>query len=53
MPAHDARPSQIVHSHGQGDAGWSLSFGCAADVLAVVNEALQDLPPKAMNTDRF
>jgi D-amino-acid oxidase len=51
--AHDARPSRIVHSYGQGGAGWSLSFGCAADVLALVNEALQDLPPKAMNTDRF
>ncbi|ERF71806.1 hypothetical protein EPUS_01721 [Endocarpon pusillum Z07020] len=42
-------PSRIVHSYGQGGAGWSLAFGCAGDVLALVEEALQDLPPKAMN----
>ncbi|PSN70298.1 nucleotide-binding domain-containing protein [Corynespora cassiicola Philippines] len=33
-------PSRIVHSYGHGGAGWSLSFGCAADVLALVEEAL-------------
>ncbi|MCJ1379621.1 hypothetical protein MMC17_002723, partial [Xylographa soralifera] len=41
-------PSRIVHSYGQGGAGWSLSFGCAEDVAALVEEALLDLPPRAM-----
>ncbi|KAJ6020252.1 FAD dependent oxidoreductase [Penicillium canescens] len=43
-------PSRIVHSYGQGGAGWSLSFGCAADVADLVAEALQDLDavPMAM-----
>lgn len=40
--------SRIVHSYGQGGAGWSLSFGCAGDVLALVEEALLDLPPRPM-----
>ena len=43
-----ARPSRIIHSYGQGGAGWSLSFGCAGDVAALVEEALLDLPPRAM-----
>ncbi|KAL0569615.1 hypothetical protein V5O48_012341 [Marasmius crinis-equi] len=37
-------PSRIVHSYGHGGAGWSLSFGCAGDVLGLVKDALQDLP---------
>jgi len=41
-------PSRIVHSYGQGGAGWSLSFGCAGDVAALVDEALLELPPRAM-----
>ena len=41
-------PSRIVHTYGQGGAGWSLSFGCAADAAALVEEALLDLPPRAM-----
>ena len=43
-----SRHSRIVHSYGQGGAGWSLSFGCAGDVLALVEEALLDLAPKPM-----
>jgi len=35
-------PSRIVHSYEQGGAGWSLSFGCAADVANLVDEALRD-----------
>ncbi|EKG12878.1 FAD dependent oxidoreductase [Macrophomina phaseolina MS6] len=42
------RPSRIVHSYGQGGAGWSLSFGCAGDVAALVEEALVDLPARPM-----
>ncbi|GME56935.1 nucleotide-binding domain-containing protein [Neofusicoccum parvum] len=41
-------PSRIVHSYGQGGAGWSLSFGCAGDVAALVEEALLDLPARPM-----
>lgn len=33
--------SMITHSYGQGGAGWSLAFGCASDVLQLVEEALQ------------
>ena len=43
-----SNPSRIVHSYGQGGAGWSLSFGCAGDVVALVEEALHDLPPRPM-----
>jgi glycine/D-amino acid oxidase-like deaminating enzyme len=43
-----SRVSRIVHCYGHGGAGWSLSFGCAADVLALVKEALLDIPPKPM-----
>ncbi|MCJ1473670.1 hypothetical protein MMC13_002321 [Lambiella insularis] len=43
-----ALPSRIIHSYGQGGAGWSVSFGCAADVVMLVEEALLDLPPRAM-----
>ena len=41
-------PSRIVHSYGQGGAGWSLSFGCAEDVAALVEDALHSLPADAM-----
>ena len=41
--------SRIIHSYGQGGAGWSLSFGCAGDVALFVQEALRDMPPKNMN----
>ncbi|KAI9757156.1 MAG: hypothetical protein M1835_000680, partial [Candelina submexicana] len=44
-------PSRIIHSYGQGGAGWSLSFGCAADVASLVKEALLDLPARAMGVE--
>lgn len=43
------KPSRIVHSYGQGGAGWSLSFGCASDVLALIEDALLDLQPMPMS----
>lgn len=43
------KPSRIVHSYGQGGAGWSLSFGCASDVLVLVEDALLDLQPMPMS----
>jgi D-amino-acid oxidase len=36
------RASSIVHNYGHGGSGWTLSFGCAGDVLALVGEALLD-----------
>ena len=41
-----AAPSRIVHSYGHGGAGWSLSFGCAGDVLKLVEEAMSGVKPK-------
>lgn len=41
-------PSRIVHSYGEGGAGWSLSFGCAEDVASLVEDALHNLPAEAM-----
>jgi D-amino-acid oxidase len=43
------RRSRIIHTYGQGGAGWSLSFGCAGDVALLVEEALQGLPPKELS----
>lgn len=42
-------PSRIIHSYGQGGAGWSLSFGCASDVASLVQQALHDIPPQEMS----
>jgi D-amino-acid oxidase len=42
--------SRIIHSYGQGGAGWSLSFGCAGDVAMLVDEALQGRLPTGMRT---
>lgn len=50
IPGTD-RPSRIVHSYGQGGAGWSLSFGCAGDVADLLEEAMKDLVPTAMGLD--
>lgn len=43
-----SEPSRIIHSYGQGGAGWSLSFGCAEDVAVLVEDALHNLPAEAM-----
>lgn len=40
--------SRIVHSYGQGGAGWSLAFGCASDVKDLVREALRNIAPAPM-----
>lgn len=44
------RHSRIVHSYGQGGAGWSLSFGCAEDVASLIEDVLSDAPAKPMAT---
>ncbi|KAJ2900636.1 nucleotide-binding domain-containing protein [Zalerion maritima] len=36
------RRSKVVHNYGHGGAGWSLSFGCAGDVLKLVQVALKE-----------
>lgn len=33
--------SRIIHSYGHGGAGWSLSFGCAEDVVALVEDVIR------------
>lgn len=43
--------SRIVHTYGQGGAGWSLSFGCAGDVASLIEEALLDVAPRPMMID--
>ena len=42
------KPSRIVHSYGQGGAGWSLSFGCAEEVASLVDNVLERLPARRM-----
>jgi D-amino-acid oxidase len=32
----DGTPSRVIHSYGHGGSGFSLSFGCAADVLNIL-----------------
>lgn len=47
-PRADGSMSRIVHSYGQGGAGFSLSFGCAGDVLELIEEMELGLPPIKM-----
>ncbi|KAJ7636183.1 FAD dependent oxidoreductase [Roridomyces roridus] len=44
-----SEPSRIVHCYGHGGSGWSLSFGCAADVIDLLDEAIEGKEPEAMN----
>ncbi|KAF5353688.1 hypothetical protein D9758_008661 [Tetrapyrgos nigripes] len=46
------RPSRIIHSYGHGGSGWSLSFGCAGDMLRLVEEALLDIVPVPLEMER-
>ncbi|KAI1330771.1 FAD dependent oxidoreductase [Xylariaceae sp. FL0255] len=41
--------SRVIHSYGQGGAGWSLSFGCASDVASLVEEVLAGVPARGMD----
>lgn len=34
--------SRIVHSYGHGGSGWSLSFGCAEEVAALVDNMVME-----------
>jgi D-amino-acid oxidase len=44
----DGSPSRIVHSYGQGGSGFTLSFGCAQDVLKFVKELEAEVPMQPM-----
>jgi len=37
--------SRIVHTYGHGGSGFSLSFGCAADVLGLIDQLQRDARP--------
>lgn len=50
----DGCPSKIVHSYGHGGAGFALSFGCAGDVLDLVQEVEKgDIGREMMVTSRL
>ncbi|KAL8830138.1 MAG: hypothetical protein Q9170_005877 [Blastenia crenularia] len=44
-------PSRIIHNYGHGGSGWSLSFGCSADVAALVEDVLHCLPAERMGME--
>ena len=48
----DGSLSRILHSYGQGGSGFTLSFGCAGDILKLVREAETCVPPTPMKTTR-
>ncbi|THH29895.1 hypothetical protein EUX98_g4296 [Antrodiella citrinella] len=43
----DGSVSRIIHSYGQGGAGFTLSFGCAGDVMTLLEELETGIPPSA------
>ena len=47
---HDGTMSRVVHSYGQGGSGFTLSFGCAKDVLRLVQEVETCVPPTPMKS---
>lgn len=48
----DGSLSHIVHSYGQGGSGFTLSFGCAGDVLSLIEEAKAGLEPTPIKSER-
>ena len=48
----DGSLSRIVHSYGQGGSGFTLAFGCAGDVLKLVKEVEEGIPPTPLKSDR-
>lgn len=44
----DGSMSRIIHSYGQGGAGFTLSFGCAGDVLGLLEELEAGKAPTSM-----
>ena len=48
---NDGSWSRIVHSYGQGGSGFTLSFGCASDILKLVQEVEACIPPTSMTAN--
>ncbi|GJE92682.1 FAD dependent oxidoreductase [Phanerochaete sordida] len=48
----DGSLSKIVHSYGQGGSGFTLSFGCAGDVVDLIKEAEEGVEPTPLKADR-
>ncbi|KAH8797292.1 hypothetical protein DL96DRAFT_1788017 [Flagelloscypha sp. PMI_526] len=46
---HGRKYSTIVHAYGHAGAGWSLSFGCAAEVESLIAGAIAQDPPLTQN----
>ncbi|CAL1710998.1 unnamed protein product [Somion occarium] len=46
----DGSSSRIIHSYGQGGAGFTLSFGCAGDVLSLLEELEAGKKPASMRS---
>ena len=46
----DGAYSRVVHSYGQGGSGFTLSFGCAGDVLNLVREVEECVAPTPMKS---
>ncbi|KAI0339900.1 nucleotide-binding domain-containing protein [Trametopsis cervina] len=46
----DGSLSRVIHSYGQGGSGFTLSFGCAGDILNLVEEVAAGLPPTPMKS---
>jgi D-amino-acid oxidase len=49
----DGSLSRVIHSYGQGGSGFTLSFGCAGDVLALVEEVCSGVPPTPMKSGQL
>lgn len=47
----DGSLSSIVHSYGQGGSGFTLSFGCAGDVLTLIKEVEAGVPPTPIKSE--
>ena len=48
----DGSLSRIVHSYGQGGSGFTLSFGCAGDVVGLVEEVDAGILPTPLKSER-
>lgn len=45
----DGSYSRIIHSYGHGGSGFSLSFGCASDVLGLLMQLEAGMAPSPMS----
>ena len=47
----DGSLSRIVHSYGQGGSGFTLSFGCAGDVVGLIEEVEAGVAPTPLKSE--